>query len=305
MSWARVVGLGRIESSIVQPILGDAIEFIEDPTEADLACADGALVRAAYAMDRARIDAMPHLKVIARTGVGTDLVDVAYARTRGIPVVITPGTNSVAVAEGVMAQLLHLVKRLGPLTRELRAGRWPASNAYPLGDLSGSTLGIIGFGRIGRIVTQYATALGMQALAYDPHADIPPELRVHSLQELAARSDALSLHVPLTEETRNLINADLLRQCRRGVIIINCARGGLIDLDAAEAALRDGSIGGLGLDVYEQEPPQHHPLFDHEHVVLTPHVMGLSKQATVATYQAAAEGVRAVLEGRAPSAVAY
>ena len=299
-----MVGLGRIEASIVQPVLGGAIEYIEDPSATDLASADGALVRAAYVVDRACIDAMPQLKVIARTGVGTEMVDVAYARSRGIPVVITPGTNSVAVAEGVMAQLLHLSKRLGPLTREIRAGRWPASNAYPLGDLSGSTLGIVGYGRIGRIVAQYAAALGMQTLAYDPHADVPRELRVDSLQELASRSDALTLHVPLTDETRNLINLDLLRQCRRGVIIINCGRGGLVDLDAADAALRDGSVGGLGLDVYEQEPPQRHAVFDHENVVLTPHVMGLSKQATVATYQAAAEGVRAVLEGRTPSAVA-
>lgn len=297
-----VVGLGPVTVEIVQPVLGDDIIFIEKPTADDLKVAVGAIVRAAYVVDKATMDAMPALKVIARTGVGYDLVDIAEADARGIPVLITPGSNTNAVAEGVMAHALHLSKRLGPLTSLVVSGKFDQRTKYPVGDLEGATLGIIGYGRIGKRVAHLAAAFGMKILAFDPFAQVPKEIASASLDQLIAASDFITLHIPLTPESAGIMSAERIAMMRDGAILINCSRGGLIDLDAALAALNSGKIGGLGLDVFDPEPPVHHPIFDHENVVLTPHVMGLSKKATVATIIDAARGVRDVLDGKEPEA---
>jgi D-3-phosphoglycerate dehydrogenase len=299
-----VVGLGQVDSSIVQPVLGPNIRFIEDPSESDLRHASGAIVRAAYKIAEKQLDAMPNLKVIARTGVGTELVDVTAAALRNIPVLITPGSNTNAVAEGVFAQALHLVKRLGPLTPLVAQGRWDDRTNYPVQDLEDATVGIVGYGRIGRRVADIATAFGMRVLAFDPYAEIPAERQVGDLAELAKCSNVITLHVPLTAETRHVVNAAFLAAMVRGAVLINCGRGPLLDLDAAHAALLTGQLGGLGLDVFDEEPPARHAIFEHENVVLTPHVMGLSINATRHTFRQAASGVRDVLEGRpAPDAV--
>ena len=301
---AVVVGLGAVDPDIVRPILGADIRFVPEPTAADLASADGAIVRAAFRLSRDVLDRMPRLRVIARTGVGVDLVDTVAARERGIPVVITPGSNTHAVAEGAFAHLLHLVKRLQPLTTIVRTGRWEDRAAFPVGDLEGATIGIVGYGRIGRRVGELATCFGMTVLAYDPVARPEASVAADSLVGLLERSDVISLHVPLTEETRHLIDAKALKHCRPGAILINCSRGALVDLDAALTALESGELGGVGLDVFESEPPEHHALFDHPNVVLTPHVMGLSSRAMRATLVDAAQGVVDVLAGRAPAAIA-
>ena len=144
----------------------------------------------------------------------------------------------------------------------------------------------------------------MTVLAIDPYADIPPDMTAQGLSDLACRCDIITLHVPLTEQTYKMINKEFFNQLKHGSILVNCGRGALIDLDDASAALASGRLGGLGLDVYEDEPPPHHIIFDHENVVLTPHVMGLSVKATEATYRQAAQGIREVLEGKpAPHAV--
>ncbi|GAB2816480.1 hypothetical protein GCM10027022_03160 [Alpinimonas psychrophila] len=293
-----VVGLGPVDPEIVQPVLGPQIRFIDAPSHADLAEASGAIVRAAYVVGVDQLDAMPHLKVIARTGVGTELVDVAAAALRNIPVLITPGSNTNAVAEGVFAQTLHLVKRLGPLTQIVAQGRWSERTNYPVHDVEDATIGIVGYGRIGRRVAEIASAFGMRVLAFDPYADIPAERRVADLAELAQRSNVITLHVPLTEETRHMVNADFLDAMPPGAVLINCGRGPLLELEAAHAALISGHLGGLGLDVFDEEPPAFHPIFSHENVVLTPHVMGLSINATRETFRQAANGVKDVLEGR-------
>lgn len=299
-----VVGLGQVDTDIVQPVFGPHIRFIENPSEADLAEASGAIVRAAYKVDRVALDAMPALKVIARTGVGTEHVDVEAASERGIPVIITPGSNTNAVAEGAFAHGLHLVKRLGPLHNLVQEGRWNERTNYPVFDLENSTIGIAGYGRIGKRVAEIASAFGMNVLAYDPFAPIPEHMAVSGLDELATSSDLITLHVPLTDETRNMVDARFLSIIKPGAVIVNCGRGPLIDLDSAFASLKSGRLGGLGLDVFDEEPPAHHPIFEHENVVLTPHVMGLSVKATENTYKQAAEGVKEVLEGRAaPNAV--
>jgi D-3-phosphoglycerate dehydrogenase/(S)-sulfolactate dehydrogenase len=299
-----IVGLGPISSEIVAPILGSGFSFIENPTSADLAIAEGAIVRAAFEFNKSVFDAMPNLKVIARTGVGTELVDLDEADARNIPVLITPGGNTTAVAEGVFAHILHLSKRLGPLTKLVATGKWDQRTKYPVGDLANQTLGIIGYGRIGKKVSEIASAFDMKILAFDPVAEIPASYKSNSIAELLVESDFITLHVPLTPQTTGMIGKSELASLKQGAILINCSRGALIDLDAALAALNTGKLGGLGLDVFDPEPPKHHPIFDHENIVLTPHVMGLSNQATVATYVMAAEGARDVLTGVKPKAIA-
>jgi len=299
-----IVGLGAISSEIVAPIFGSKFTYIENPTPQDLAIAEGALVRAAFEFNKSVFESMPNLKVIARTGVGTELVDLVEADARNIPVVVTPGSNTNAVAEGVFAHVLHLSKRLGPLTKLVATGKWDQRTKYPVGDLANQTLGIIGYGRIGKKVSEIASAFDMKILAFDPFAEIPTSLKADSLAEIFAKSDLITLHVPLTPETTGMIGKSELASLKQGAILINCSRGALIDLDAALAALTSGKLGGLGLDVFDPEPPKHHQIFDHENIVLTPHVMGLSNQATVATYVMAAEGARDVLTGVKPKAIA-
>src|SRR3954453_9506944 len=180
------VALGDIDPDLVRPFLAPLQRLVLDPTGDDLAVADAAIVRAAFTVDDALLDRMPTLKVLARTGVGTDLVDVAEAARRGIPVVITPVTNTTSVAEGVFAHLLATVKRLSMLTTLVRDGRWNERGAVTVGDLDGATLGIVGFGRIGSRVARIATAFDLQVRAYDPYADVPVDYRCETVEQLLA-----------------------------------------------------------------------------------------------------------------------
>jgi phosphoglycerate dehydrogenase-like enzyme len=300
-----VVGLGAVEPDLVTGTLGDGIAFVAGPTEADLAVAVGAIVRADAVVDAAFLDRTPRMRVLGRTGVGTDLVDLDAATARGIAVVVTPGSGTRAVAEGVLAHTLTLVKRLAQLTRLIREGRWAERDSGgPIGDLDGAVIGVIGYGRIGRRVGELAAAFGMRVLAYDPFATPPADVACTDLDELVASSDVLTLHVPLTPENHHLVNEAFLARTKPGAVLINCGRGGLVDLDAALAALESGQLSGVGLDVFESEPPVHHPIFDHPSVCLTPHLMGLTRKATAATFADAARGVLDVLAGRGPAAVA-
>ena len=299
-----VVALGQVDPALVTGVLGDGVSFVPDPGPNDLAVAAGAIARADAVVDAAFLDRAPRLRVVARTGVGVDLVDLEAAGARGLSVVVTPGSGTRAVAEGVLAMTLHLVKRLGPLTRLVREDRWAERGRVPVGDLDGATIGIVGYGRIGRRVGELAGAFGMRVLAHDPVSPPPAEIDRPGLGDLAAASDVLTLHAPLTGQTRHLVGEALLTRVRPGAVLVNCGRGGLLDLDAVLAALRAGRLAGVGLDVFDPEPPSHHPLFDHPDVVLTPHLMGLTRRATAATFADAARGVADVLAGRRPAAVA-
>ena len=251
-----VAGLGQVAPDLVTGVLGDGIAFVAEPTAADLAVAEGAIVRADATVDAAFLDRTPRMRVLARTGVGTDLVDLDAATARGIAVVVTPGSGTRAVAEGVLAHTLALVKRVAPLTALVSAGRWAERDAGgPIGDLDGATIGIVGYGRIGRRVGELAAAFGMRVLAYDPFAPPPDEVACADLGELAAASDVLTLHVPLTAENHHLVDAAFLARTKPGAVLVNCGRGGLLDLDAALAALEAGQLAGVGLDVFEPEPP--------------------------------------------------
>ena len=299
-----VVALGPVDPALVAGVLDGHCRFVPDPGPADLGVAAGAIVRADARVDQALLDQAPALEVVARTGVGVELVDVAAATSRGIAVVVTPGAGTAAVAEGAIGMALHLVKRFGPLTALVREGRWAQRTSIPVRDLGGATLGVVGYGRIGQRTAQLGTAFGMRILAYDPISEPPSGVRCTDLDALARRSDVISLHLPLTDQTRHLVNDAFLARVKPGAVLINCGRGALIDSDAVWRALTGGQLSGVGLDVFDPEPASPHPLYDHPDVVLTPHVMGLSQRATAATFTAAAQGVLDVLDGREPQAVA-
>ena len=299
-----VVALGPVDRPIVEQHLGADHVLVSDPSAAELAVAEGAIVRGNVTVDRALFDSMPHLRVLARTGVGTELVDLDVARERSIPVVITPGSNTNAVAEGALAMMLHLSKNLAVLTELVRDGRWGERDNFPLGDIDGSTVGIVGWGRIGQRLGALAGALGARVRAFDPVAPIPADIKSDTLEELLADSDFVSLHAPLIESTRHMINDESLAFIKAGAILINCGRGPLIDIDAVHRALVSGQLAGVGLDVFDEEPPAIHPIMSDPRVVMTPHVMGLTRKAAAQTYADAADGIRAVLEGKAPNATA-
>lgn len=291
--------VGTLEAS---RIIVERVTFVTDPTPDDLAVAEGAIVRADRRVDEDILRRAPRLRAIARTGV--DLVDVAAASDRGIAVVITLSSGSRSVAQGVLAVALHLPRRLEPLTELVRGGRRAARSTVPVGDLDGATLGIVGYGRIGRRVGELAAALGMRTLAYDPFSRPPAECTGVDLGEPAEASDVLTLYPPLVEETRCLVDAWLLARVEPGVIHINFGRGGPLDPDAAPAALEPGRLSEVGLDVLDPEPALHHPLFDPPDVVRPQHLMGMTRRAMTLTFVDAARGVADVLAGGPQAAVA-
>jgi len=316
-----VVALGEVDPDLVLGHLPPDAQFVADPSPEDLHHATGAIVRADARVDTVLLNRMPNLRVLARTGVGVERVDVAEAGRRGIAVVVTPGAGTNAVAEGAFAMILHLVKRLRATTECVARGRWSERGGITLGDLDGATIGIVGYGRIGRRVGHLARGFGMTVLAHDPYlseerasrpgapgSDSGPTIidgaELVSLEGLRARSKVITLHLPLTPQTFHLVDSAFLAAAPMGTILVNCGRGGLLDLEAAAHALADGRLAGLGLDVFDPEPPPPHPVFDRTDVVLSPHVMGLSVGATRATFTAAAQGVADVLSGRRPAALA-
>ena len=252
------------------------------------------------------IEEAPELRVIGRSGVGVDRVDVDAATRRGIPVVITPDAGAQAVAEGAIAMMLSLAKRLPLLDRATREGRWEERDRVEIGDFEGSTLGIVGLGRIGRRVAELARPFGMRVVAYDPFAEDAIDVELVDLPALFATSDFVSLHAPLTAETRGLVDESLLARARPGMILVNLSRGALIrSLDDLLAALESGRLAGVGLDVFEPEPPDvSHPLFRDPRVLLSPHALGMSRRAKERIFREMAEGMAAALRGERPPAVA-
>lgn len=265
--------------------------------------AAGVMVRT-YPVNAARMDAAPGLRVVAKHGVGIDNIDVPAATARRIPVLWTPEANADAVAQHALALMLGLANRLAAADEALRAGRFLERLDFGSVELTGRTLGIIGIGRIGgRVARRAAVGLGMEVLAFDPYVeDERPATMVDDMGELLARSDVVTLHVPLTEETHHLIDADALEQMKSTAFLINTSRGGVIDEPALAQALTTGSIGGAGIDVYADEPPgPDHPLLSAPRILLTPHVAGLSDQALVRVATQAAEGIVDVLQGCRPA----
>ena len=246
----------------------------------------------------AAIAAAPSLRIIARHGVGVDDVDVAEAQRRGIVVTRAPGSNTQAVAEHTLALLLALAKDLPMLSAEVAAGRWRRAETK-VRDVAGLRLGLVGCGAIGQAVARLAMPFGMSIAAYDPTGpDVPGIARSPSLQALLAQSDVLSLHLPLLPSTRHLIGSAELASLPPGAIVLNTARGGLIDEAALHAALDSGHLFGAGLDLMEDEPPpSDYPLRRHPRVICTPHVAGVTDGSLVNMGVMAAECIVAVLRG--------
>ena len=270
--------------------------------------ADGFLVRTAE-IPASVINAGKVLKVIARHGVGYDNIDVKAATARKIPVCITPRANALSVAEHVIALMLALAKRMLPFDAATRKNEWEVRNSYSAFDLDGKTLGILGMGRIGMLVCQKAkAAFNMEILAYDPL--VPKETmekagaRVAAIAEILKAADFVTLHVPSMAETKGMIGTAQLKTMKRSAFLINCARGPIVDEAALVAALKDGTIAGAGLDVFDPEPPRaDNPLFGLPNVVLSPHSAGLTVECVIRMATHAAQAIIDVLEGRRPEGV--
>jgi D-3-phosphoglycerate dehydrogenase len=242
-------------------------------------------------------------RVIARYGIGYDNIDVAAATRHGIVVTYVPDYCLDEVADHAMALLLAAARGLVPAGREVAAEGWKIDHSN-VHRIAGRTLALIGLGGIGRRVARRAQAFGIKVVAYDPFVesiDMPDVVRADSLEQALSRADFVSLHVPATAENHHLINAETLAQMERAPVVINTSRGGLVDLDAAVAALDAGQIAGLALDVTEPEPlPAGHPLRTHPRAIITPHMAFHSVEATEELQRRAATEVLRVLTGEAP-----
>lgn len=286
----------------------EAGALAEAELAARLGAYEGLIVRSATKVTRVAIAAGGKLEVIGRAGAGVDTIDVDAATERGIVVMNTPGGNTTAVAEHTLALLLALTRRVPAADAALKAGRWEKSRLQGV-ELFGKTLGVLGLGRIGSEVARRALGFRMQVIAYDPYLtrDAAERLGVEpvELDELLARADFISIHAPLTGDTRHLLGEAELARVKPGVRLINCARGGLVDEQALARAIRSGRVAGAALDVFEQEPPPaDHPLLGLEQVIATPHLGAATDEAQTAVALAIAEQVAdALLRGVVVNAV--
>ncbi|MCS7078814.1 MAG: phosphoglycerate dehydrogenase [Chloracidobacterium sp.] len=275
-------------------------ELREDELAAVIAPYHALIVRSDTRPTAKVIAAAENLKVIGRAGTGVDNIDVEAATKRGIVVMNTPGGNSVTTAEHTFALLLATARPIAQGTLTLKAGRWERKKLVGV-ELSGKTLGIVGVGRIGSLVAQRAAAFGMHIIGYDPYLtrEAAAKLGVElvTLDNLLARADFITLHVPLTEETRHIIGRNAFAKMKRGVRLVNCARGGLVDEAALAAALQDGTVAAAALDVFEEEPPPpDHPLLKLDNVTCTPHLGASTTEAQVSVAVSIAKQIVDFLE---------
>ena len=243
---------------------------------------DGLAIRSATKVTREIIDAATNLKVIGRAGIGVDNVDIPYASAKGIVVMNTPFGNSITTAEHAIALMFALARQLPEANAQTQAGKWPKNDFMGV-EVTGKTLGLIGAGNIGSIVADRALGLKMKVVAYDPFLspDRAVELGVEKveLDQLLARADFITLHTPLTDQTRNILSRENLLKTKKGVRIVNCARGGLVDEEALKELLDSGHIAGAALDVFATEPAKEHPLFGTPNFVATPHLGASTNEA--------------------------
>jgi (S)-sulfolactate dehydrogenase len=267
---------------------------------------DALIVRNRTQVDARLLDRAPALRVVGRLGVGLDNIDVAACRARGIEVIPATGANALAVAEYVIAMVLVLLRGAYLATESVAAGAWPRATLSGGRETHGKTLGLVGFGDIGRRVAKLAHALGMTVIAHDPmiaaedacwsEAAVTPA----ALDDLLTRADAISLHVPLTDATRGLLSRERLARCKPGAVIVNTARGGVLDEAALADALRAGALGGAALDVFEREPlPEGSPFVGVPNLVLTPHVAGVTTESNERVSALIAREVARALANRA------
>jgi D-3-phosphoglycerate dehydrogenase len=243
---------------------------------------DGLAIRSATKVTRELLDVATNLKVVGRAGIGVDNVDVKSATARGVVVMNTPHGNTITTAEHAIAMMFALARQIPEASASTKAGKWE-KNRFMGTELTGKTLGLIGCGNIGSIVADRAVGLRMKVIAYDPFLTEKRALDLGvekvELDALLARADVITLHTPLTDDTRGILSRTAIASMKRGVLIINCARGGLVDEQALAEALREGHVGGAALDVFETEPATDSPLFGLENVVCTPHLGAATAEA--------------------------
>jgi D-3-phosphoglycerate dehydrogenase len=243
---------------------------------------DGLAIRSATKVTPLVLAAAKKLKVVGRAGIGVDNVDVKAATSHGIVVMNTPFGNSVTTAEHTLSLMMAMARQIPAANASTHAGKWE-KNKFMGVEMAGKTLGLIGCGNIGSIVAERAQGLKMKVAAYDPFLSIERAAAMNieklELDALLAKADFITLHTPLNDSTRNILNAQSLAKCKKGVRIVNCARGGLIDESALKAALESGHVAGAALDVFEEEPAKTNPLFGMEQVVCTPHLGASTNEA--------------------------
>ncbi|MBA3321265.1 MAG: phosphoglycerate dehydrogenase, partial [Pyrinomonadaceae bacterium] len=257
---------------------------------------DGLIVRSETKVTASLMDGAARLRAVGRAGVGVDNIDVAAATSRGIVVMNAPDGNTMTTAEHTLALLLALARRVPQANSSLRAGKWERKKFVGV-ELRGKTLGVVGLGRIGQVVASRARGFEMKVIAFDPF--VAPEqardsdIELATLEEVCARADFLTVHTPLTAETRGIVGAREMARMQPHVRVINCARGGLIDEQALYEALTEGRIAGAALDVFEQEPPpSDHPLLNLEEVITTPHLGASTREAQEGVAVTVAEQMR-------------
>jgi len=280
----------------VRPCSGNPVAVAAAAQDADVV-----LVRESP-LSRAVIEALPRLRAVVRYGVGVDNVDLAAARERRIMVANVPDYGVDEVSSQAVALALAVARRLPLHDAEVRAGRWTGGVLKPMYRWRGRTLGLVGYGRIARMTEEKLLGFGFaRVLVHDPHAELPAGVRAVDLDTLFAQSDVVSLHAPLNAETRHLANARRLALMPPGAILVNTARGGLVDLDALHAALAAGHLLGAGLDVFDPEPPDlPHPLFALDNVIVTNHVGWYSEESMRELQRKATEEAVRVLRGEPP-----
>jgi D-3-phosphoglycerate dehydrogenase / 2-oxoglutarate reductase len=266
------------------------------------------LIASTVPMTRELLRGLPNLKGVVRLGIGVDSVDIEAATDLGIVVANVPEFCQDEVAEHALGLLLAVARKIALADRMTRQGRWVAEvqeSMLPIRRLRGQTLGLVGFGRIARRLAGMASALGLRVIASDPYVDPSVAeaagVSLLPLADLLPQADIISLHVPLTSETRLMINADAFALMKRGAILINTSRGSVVDEVALEEALADGDLGGAGLDVLETEPPQiPHPLLDFDNVVVTCHYASCSLEAYADLRRSVSEQAAQILRGEFP-----
>lgn len=265
--------------------------------------ADALIVRIAKC-DGHAIENSPNLKVIGRTGVGYDSVDVKTATAHGIPVVITPGANNRSVAEHAVAMMFALSKNLVEAQQEMCKGNWEIRGAKKAFELEGKTVGILGLGAIGRETAKICEGCGMKVAAYDPFLSKEKveeygAVYYENYEDLLKTSDVVSIHVPLTDETRNMISKKQLAEMKKTALIINCSRGGIINEADLVEALKTGEIAGAGTDVFCNEPPKtDDPLLNCPNLIVSPHSAAQTREAVIKMAQMCVKGCLAVADGK-------
>jgi len=220
------------------------------------------------------------LKIIGRAGVGVDNIDVKAATDKGILVINTPQGNAAAAAELAIGLMFALARKIPQAAESMRQGVWEKKK-FMGAEIAGKTLGVVGLGNIGRNAAERGVGLKMNVIGYDPFPPktLPAGVKLVSLDEVIAKSDFVTLHVPLTDGTKNLFNADTFGKMKKGAYLINCARGGIVDENAVLAALQSGQLAGAALDVFGKEPPEPSPLFQHESLIASPHLGASTREA--------------------------